>query len=288
MHYDGTIIRPPSEADSILLEVTTGCSHNKCTFCGVYKDERFRIKSMDVILEDVAWAARHFPHARRMFLCGGDALVMPQAKLLEILEAVRAELPRVIRVGVYGNAKAIGLKTDEQLRELREAGIGIVYMGLESGDDVTLAAVRKHGDSEAMVRAGRRVVEAGIRLSVTILLGLAGEERSLEHARATGRALTRMAPDYVGALMLIPTPNTSLYEAWERGEFRMPDTMGLLRELREVLSNTDMHGLFMSNHASNYLPLKVRMPSGKEEALRTIDEALAGERALRPEFYRAF
>ncbi|WP_461210669.1 radical SAM protein [Desulfocurvus sp. DL9XJH121] len=289
MHYDGTIIRPPSEADSILLEVTTGCSHNKCTFCGVFKNERFRIKPMDVIREDVHWAARNMPRARRMFLCGGDALVMPQARLLEILALVREVLPRVVRVGVYGNAKSIGMKSDAELAELAGAGLGIVYMGLESGDDATLAEVRKHGTSEAIVRAGRRVREAGMRLSVTVLLGLAGEERSLEHARSTGRALTAMAPDYVGALTLMPMPGTSLHEDWESGAFRLPGALGMLAELREMLAATDMDGgLFMANHASNYLPLKVRMPGGKAEALASIDKALAGERALKPEGFRGF
>jgi len=287
MQYEGTIIRPPNEGQSILLQVAVGCSHNKCTFCGAYKGERFRIKDAARVSADIAWAARHLQDQRRLFLCGGDALVLPQARLLDILAEVRRELPWVTRVGAYGSAKAVKLKTDAELAELAAAGLGIVYMGLESGDDATLARVRKHGDSAAIIREGLRVRGAGLKLSVTVLLGLAGTERSAEHARATGRALTAMDPQHVGALTLMLMENTPLFEDWRRGEFELPDARGMLAELRLMLEHTDLsRGLFLANHASNYLPLKVRLPQGKAEALERIDRALAGEVALKGEHLR--
>ena len=284
MHHQGVIIRPPNEGDSILLQVSTGCSHNKCTFCGAFKGERFGFKDMETVRRDVAWAARNMPGHRRLFLCGGDSLVMPQKRLLDILALVRRELPRVTRVGAYANAKAVAMKSDAQLCALREAGLGIAYMGLESGDDATLAAIRKHGDADAIVQAGRRVRAAGMRLNVTVLLGIAGRKRSLEHARATASALSRMQPDFVGALTLMLMENTPLYHDWRRGDFTLPDARGMLLELRELLAHTDLErALFLSNHASNYLPLKVRLPGGKAQALTDIDSALAGDLPLRPE-----
>ena len=284
MHHQGVIIRPPNEGDSILLQVSTGCSHNNCTFCGAFKGERFGFKDMETVRKDVRWAARNMPGHRRLFLCGGDSLVMPRDRLLDILALVRSELPRVTRVGAYGNAKAVAMKTDDQMRELREAGLAVIYMGLESGDDATLAAIRKHGDADAIVQAGRRVRAAGMRLNTTVLLGIAGRGRSLEHARATGRALSRMQPDFVGALTLMLMENTPLYQDWRHGDFQLPDARDMLLELREMLAHTNLdRAIFLSNHASNYLPLKVRLPGGKAQALADIDAALAGDIPLRPE-----
>lgn len=288
MHYEGTIIRPPSEGGSILLQVAAGCSHNECTFCGAYKGERFRLIDMDTVRQDIAYAARHFTRQRRVFLCGGDALVLPMDRLLAILRDIRDQLPWVTRVGAYGNAKAVGMKSDADLTALREAGLGIVYMGLESGDDATLAAICKHGDSESIIEQGRRVKRAGLQLSATVLLGIAGRERSLEHARATGRVLTRIQPDHVGALTLMIMENTPLFKQAQSGEFELPDARGMLMELRAMLAATELRrGLFLCNHGSNYLPLKIRMPSGKQAALDKIDAALAGEVPLKAEHLRA-
>jgi radical SAM superfamily enzyme YgiQ (UPF0313 family) len=206
MHYEGHIIRPPSEADSILLQVTVGCSHNKCTFCGAYKGERFKIKSDDIILEDIAYAARHMRRQNRLFLCDGDALIIPQKRLVPILKEIRRQLPWVNRVGVYANSKGIRMKTPEELKELRDLGLGIAYMGLETGDDETLKAVNKGAAAQTMIEMGQKIRAAGIKLSITVLLGIAGRERSQIHAEATGRVLSAIDPEYVGALsiMLIP------------------------------------------------------------------------------------
>jgi radical SAM superfamily enzyme YgiQ (UPF0313 family) len=288
MHYEGNMIRPPSEADSILLQVTVGCSHNKCTFCGAYKGERFKIKPDEVIMEDIAFAARYARRQRRVFLCDGDALIVPQKRLVKILAAIREQLPRVERVGVYANTKGLAMKSDAELAELVSLGLGIAYMGLESGDDETLAAVRKGADSRRMIDMGRKARAAGLKLSLTVLLGLAGIERSTIHAEATGRVLTAIDPEYVGALSLMLIPGTPLHEDYRAGRFRLPDPMGMLAELRAMIAHTTLtDGLFHANHASNYLPIRARLPEDKERTLALIDAALAGRVALKPEFMRA-
>ena len=288
MHYEGNIIRPPSEADSILLQVTVGCSHNKCTFCGAYKGERFKIKPDEVIMEDIAFAARYARRQRRVFLCDGDALIVPQKRLVKILAAIREQLPWVERVGVYANTKGLAMKSDAELAELVSLGLGIAYMGLESGDDETLAAVRKGADSQRMIDMGRKARAAGLKLSLTVLLGLAGVERSAVHAEATGRVLTAIDPEFVGALSLMLIPGTPLYNDYRAGRFRLPDPMGMLAELRTMIAHTDLTGgLFHANHASNYLPIRAKLPEDKARTLALIDAALAGRVALKPEFLRA-
>jgi radical SAM superfamily enzyme YgiQ (UPF0313 family) len=288
MHYDGLIIRPPSEADSILLQVTVGCSHNKCTFCAAYKDKRFTIKPDEIILEDLAYAARHYQWMKRVFLCDGDALVIPQERLLRILREIRKTLPWVERVGTYANAKSLGAKSLEQLRELKANGLQIAYMGLESGDDETLKAVRKKGDAATMIREGRKCREAGIMLSITVLLGLAGPQRSQVHAKATGEVLSQIDPEYVGALSLMVCPGTPMYDDFIAGRFKLIEPKEMLAELGTMIAYTDLsNGLFHANHASNYLPIRAKLPEEKEATLELIQKALAGEVALRPEWMRA-
>ncbi|MBW1862516.1 MAG: B12-binding domain-containing radical SAM protein, partial [Deltaproteobacteria bacterium] len=208
MHYEGTCIRPPSEAYSILLQVTVGCSHNKCTFCGTYKDKRFRIKDDKIILSDILFASRHMGRQDRVFLMDGDALIIPEKRLMWILDRIKEHLPWVRRVGAYANSKSIKMKSLEELIELRENGLKILYLGVESGDDETLKKMRKGTSAQNLITMGKKVREAGIKLSVTVLLGIAGSERTLEHARATGRLLSAMDPNYVGALTVMLIPGT--------------------------------------------------------------------------------
>lgn len=287
MHYEGMIIRPPSEADSILLQVTLGCSHNKCTFCGTYKEKRFTIKNDSIINADIDYAAQNLRFFRRVFLIDGDALIIPQARLIRILTRIREKMPWIQRVGVYGNAKGILRKTEAELVALRELGLSIVYFGLESGDARTLAEVKKGHTPEKMIEAGRRVRTAGMKLSVMVILGLAGRERSLDHARATGEALSAIDPNYVGVLTLMVPPHTELAAKVRAGEFELQTPDEMLRELREILFHTEMtRGLFFANHASNYLPLRVKMPADKQKALESIDRALSGEIRLKPEWLR--
>lgn len=288
MHYEGTCIRPPSEAYSILLQVTVGCSHNKCTFCGTYKDKRFRIKDDRIILSDILFASKYMKRQDRVFLMDGDALIIPQRRLMWILDRIREHLPWVKRVGAYANAKSIKMKSLDELIQVRENGLGILYLGVESGDEEILKEVHKGTSAEGLIKMGRKVKDAGIKLSVTVLLGIAGRQRSLRHAKATGELLSAMDPNYVGALTVMLIPGTPLHEDYLSGRFKLPTERELLQELREMIASTDLtRGLFFSNHASNYLPVRARLPKGKQEALDQIDAALRGEIDLRPEWMRA-
>ena len=288
MHYEGMIIRPPSEANSILLQATVGCSRNKCTFCGTYRGERFRIKSDDVIMADIAFAAKHCKRQRRVFICDGDALIIPQKRLLRILQAIEQQLPWVTRVGVYANAKSIKMKTDEELLQLQRHGLGIAYMGVETGDDKTLKDIKKGATAEEMIRMGKKIRSAGIKLSITVLLGIAGRSRSQIHARETGRVLSAIDPEYVGALSLMLIPETPLCNDYEAGDFTLIEPNEMLAELKTMIEHSHLsRGLFHANHASNYLPIKARMPKDKAATLELIENALSGKINLKPEYLRA-
>ncbi len=288
MHYEGTIIRPPSEANSILLQVTVGCSRNKCTFCGTYAGERFRIKPDSIIMQDIAFAAQYCKRQRRMFLCDGDALIVPQKRLLKILLEIKSQLPWVTRVGAYANAKSLKMKSIDELNTLRESGLGILYMGLETGDDVTLKNINKGAASETMISMGKKARKAGFKLSITVLLGIAGRKRSQIHARETGRVLSAIDPEYVGALSLMLIPGTPLFDDHNAGKFDLIDPPELLAELRTMIASTNLtRGLFHANHASNYLPIRARLPRDKDATLHLIDQALAGKVGLKPEYLRA-
>ena len=288
MHYEGMIIRPPSEADSILLQVTLGCSHNKCTFCGTYRGKRFNIKKDEIIFEDIEFAHQYCRRQNRVFLCDGDALIIPQRRLTKILKRIRERLPWVERVGLYANTKSIKMKTDEELEELRDLGVGIAYMGLETGDDKLLKEIRKGADSAKMIAMGKKIKKAGIKLSITVLMGLGQRERSAAHARETGRVLTAIDPDYVGALTLMLIPGTELHDQYENGDFILPNPEEMLAETGMLISSTHLsNGYFHANHPSNYLPIRARLPQEKEKTLELISQALDGKIALRPESMRA-
>jgi len=288
MHYEGMVIRPPSEANSILLQVTLGCSHNKCTFCGTYRGKRFNIKEDDVIFEDIEFAGKHCRRQNRLFLCDGDALVIPMRRLVPILERIRDRLPWVERVGVYANTKSIKMKTNEELAQLRKLGLKIAYMGLESGDNKVLEAIRKGADADKMITMGKKLKKAGIKVSVTVLLGLGGRKGSLDHARETGRVLTAMDPDFVGALSLMLIPGTELHDQYEKGEFQLPGPEEMLTELGAMIAATNLtDGLFHANHASNYVPIRAHLPQDKEKTLELISQALDGKIPLKPEYMRA-
>ncbi|UCH09015.1 MAG: radical SAM protein [Deltaproteobacteria bacterium] len=289
MHYEGNCIRPPPEAYSILLQVTVGCSHNRCTFCGTYKDERFRIKDDDIILSDILFASKHMKRQDQVFLMDGDALIIPQKRLMWILKSIQEHLPWVRRVGAYANTKSISMKSPRELSELRENGLGMLYLGVETGDDEVRKKINKGSSAQHCLEMGKRVKNAGIKLTVTVLLGIAGKEKSLAHARATGELISAIDPDFASALTVILIPGTPLWEEYERGDFELPDERGLLIEMREMIAYTNLScGIFSSNHASNYLPVRVRLPEGKQEVLDMIDAAVRGEIGLRPEWMRAF
>jgi len=239
-------------------------------------------------MEDIDFAANYCKRQRRLFLCDGDAMIIPQKRLLKILIEIEKKLPWVTRVGTYANAKSLKMKTIDELKELRSHGLSIAYMGLETGDDVTLKNINKGVTSKEAIQMGKKAREAGIKLSITVLLGIAGRQRSQIHAEETGKALSAIDPQYVGALSLMLIPSTPLYEDYRSGRFSLIEPDEMLKELRTIIANTNLsQGLFHANHASNYLPIKARLPKDKEKTLKLIDSAIAGEVRLKPEFLRA-
>jgi len=288
MDYEGFIIRPPSEAYSLLLQVTVGCSHNKCTFCGTYRQKKFRIKSLEQIKKDLREAS-HYENMEKVFLCDGDALIIPQTRLDEILKLINDNLQNIKRIGTYANAKSILRKSVDELKKLRDLGLKIIYLGVETGNVELLQKIKKGVTYEQMVEAARRVKEAGIILSVTVLLGLGGIEKSIEHAIDTAKILTDMDPDYVGALTLMLVPETELYEDYLAGRFVLPDKFGFIRELYLMIANSNFTNCyFTSNHASNYLPVKAYLPREKEKILKMISSVIEAKdlSQIRPEYLR--
>jgi radical SAM superfamily enzyme YgiQ (UPF0313 family) len=290
MKYEGMIFRPPSEADSLILQVTVGCSYNRCTFCGAYQGKTFRVKSLEEVKEDVDEATSYRSRIQRVFLADGNALTIPQKELVRILDYLKMKLNGVERVGVYANSKDILQKDISELKELRGLGLHIIYLGVESGNREVLRRIKKNATVDQLIRAGRRVKESGILLSVTVLLGIGGIQLSQAHAEDTGKVLSEMDPDYVGALSLMVIPGTPIEKEIETGRLVLPNPFGLIQELETMIENCQFtRCFFASNHASNYLPLRIRMPEEKEDALRRIREVLRRRdpALLRPEYLRA-
>ena len=290
MHYHGTVIRPPSEARSYILQVTYGCSHNRCTFYGTYLDKPFRVRPVDEVFEDIELAGRRMPGTRRVFLADGNALVLSTWRLVAILEALDAAFPHLERVGTYANARDVLSKHAADLGLLRRKRLGMVYLGLESGSDEVLGRVRKGATAAEMVEAVRRAGAAGLRTSVIGILGLGGMALSAPHAEATGRAVSAMDPDYFSMLTLMLVPGTELHRQWQAGAFELMEPEAMLAELRRVIEHLEglSQCVFRTNHASNYLPLAGTLPQDRARLLATLDEALArGRPALRAEAWRA-
>ncbi|MHC4599043.1 MAG: radical SAM protein [Planctomycetota bacterium] len=280
--------RPPSEAGSYLIQVTYGCSHNRCTFCASYLDKPFRIRPEKEVMEDIAMAAQTLgPGVRRVFLCDGNALILKTDRLVRILDALGRAFPDLQRVGAYANARDIQKKSPEELKILREKKLGILYLGLESGSDEILTDIHKGATAEEMTRAVRYAEENGLKTSVILILGIGGRAKSREHAEASARVANAMNPRYLSCLMLMLVPGTPLHQMHRRGEFETLSPKELLLELRILVQGLDLEGtVFRANHASNYLPLGGRFPKDKESILAQIDDALGGEVDLRPEYLR--
>ena len=291
MHYDGRIIRPPSEAGSLILQLTVGCAHNGCTFCPAYKDKRFRVRSPQEFHAHVRAVAGQgrAERVRRVFLCDGDPLCVPAERLADELQHLQLTFPGLKRVGIYARADNVLSTSAADLARLRRLRLGIIYLGLESGDPVTLERLHKGLSPQQMIDAAARIRAAGIKLNVSVLLGAGGTARSAEHARETMRVLNAMQPNHIGALTLMVVPGTPLHAQLEAGSFQLPDKFGLIRELRDMLALSELHhSLFFSNHASNYLPLELRLPRDRDAALAALDRVLAGhdEHDLRDEWQR--
>ena len=291
MYRERMVIRPPSEAGSLLLPVTIGCSHNKCTFCCTYIGVKFRIRPVDDIKRDIDQVAQNYNWSvRRVFLEEGDALICPQRRLVEVLEYLNKKFPYLERVGTYASPQSALIKSVDQLKELNRLGLKIAYLGVETGDEELLKKVKKGATYAQLVEAGRKLKEGGITLSVTVLLGLGGVEGSREHALKTGRVLSDIDPDFAGALTLMLVPGTPLHKDWKEGRFSLISPFQSLEELKLMIENSSFTNCFFTaNHASNYLPLKVRLPGQKAEVIEMIDKVLAKKdmSLLRPEFTRA-
>ena len=273
--FDTPVFRPPSEARSFILRVTRGCAHNKCTYCNMYRGVPFQILKDEEISRQIALAAPYGKDkVRRVFLADGDALVLPTAKLLKILQALRDTFPKLQRVSSYAAPKDILRKSEEELRQLKEAGLQLLYYGMETGDDITLKAVNKGVNGEEAIEAGRRVTASGMKLSIMVILGLAGKEGSKRHALETAKAINIMKPTMWSALCLMLYRGSELLDQFERGEFNPLSPAECMEELYTIMENVnlpeDKHCLFRSNHISNYIPLAGTLPKDKNRLLAEI------------------
>jgi radical SAM superfamily enzyme YgiQ (UPF0313 family) len=288
VRYEGQLYRPPSEADAYILQATIGCSWNACVYCDMYRDKRFRVRALDESLADLALAAARFgPRVRKLFVADGDALVLPVDHWLALLDASKLGFPRLERVSCYAMARNILAKTPEELLRLREAGLRRLYIGPESGDDVTLKRIAKGSTFDEHAEAARRAHEAGMEVSVIVMLGVGGLTRSDEHAAGTARLITAMDPEYLGALTTTVIPGTPLESLAKRDRFTLPGMEQMFGELRTIVDQArPTNTVFRTNHASNYLPLAGVLPLDRERIVATIDAALDGRVPLRPEWQR--
>ena len=288
MRYFGSVYRPPSEARSLIVQVTYGCSHNTCAFCSMYKAKKFTLRPMEEILEDFRLARQAYSKVGRIFLADGDALIRPAADLERILEVIAELFPECERVTCYASPSSIHKRTPEELKRLRERNLTMVYMGLESGCDEVLKRMRKGHTAADIVAAGQKINAAGIDLSVTAISGLGGGELWREHAMDTAAALSAMEPAYIGLLTLMVEPGTPLYDWVEKGQFQLLDSHQVLEETALLVAQLDCEGaVFRMNHASNYLTLKGTLNEDKQALLKRIHSAMSGRTDLRPEYFRA-
>lgn len=277
--YDTPVFRPPSEAESFILRVTRGCAHNSCTYCNMYRGVKFEKLSDDQIMRQIAMAySTDAEGVRRVFLADGDALVLPTERLLNILSVLKKYFPNLERVSSYAAPRDILAKSVEELTELRRAGLALLYYGMESGDAQTLKDIRKGVNDKQSIEAGKRVIAAGMKLSIMIILGIAGKEGSTRHALATAHAINEIKPTMLSALSLMLYRGSELKEQFERGEFHPLTPAQLMEELKLIMEHVDLpeseHMIFRSNHVSNYIRLAATLPRDKEQLLKDIDKSI--------------
>lgn len=274
MRYEGLVYRPPSEARSLIVQVTIGCAHNKCTFCTMYKDKQFRVRKKEEVLEDFQMAYDTYgDRIRRIFLADGDALIVRTPDLLDILNFIREKFPSTERVTSYGTPGDILRKSEEELKSLARAGLDMVYMGAESGDAVTLERINKGVTREEIIEAGQKLRRCGIRSSITLISGLGGRERKREHAVESAKLISAIKPDYVGFLTLMLDESTEIYRQIQAGEMELLTPEEVVEEMRLFLTNVDSQGtVFRANHASNYVILKGNLNEDIKEMLQRLDE----------------
>jgi len=290
MRYEGSVYRPPSEAYSLIVQVTIGCSHNSCTFCPMYLDKKFRMRPFEDVFRDLQAARRENPRVERIFFADGDALCLVTDKLLPLLGAVKAIFPECTRIGIYGRADNILRKTDEELKQLKEAGLGIIYLGAESGSAEVLKRVHKSETPEDMIEAVHRAEHAGIPVSVTFISGLGGRELMEEHAVETGKMIGAMGVSYVGLLTLMLAPGSPLDVDVQSGKFEQLTMDEVMKELELILNNANCEKdcVIRSNHASNRLVLKGTLPQDADKLLNQVHRAMHDEKMLRPDKFRGF
>jgi radical SAM superfamily enzyme YgiQ (UPF0313 family) len=289
LQYEGDIYRPPSEANSLILQATIGCSHNRCTFCASFIRKKFRERSLEEISRDITIASSLLPYTRRIFLADGNALTIPTPKLLQILRQLDDAFPSLERVSVYGNTQDLLNKSVTELNELGSNKLGMIYLGLESGSAAILEAVKKGVTPEQMIEGTARAKAAGIPLSITVINGLAGVEGMVEHARATASLLNEIDPAYLGLLSLMVVPGTIMHRQLRNGLFTMLNPWQLLDEIKMMVEGLNLTNcVFRANHASNYLPLKATLSRDKEKLLKTLDQIIAkrSPSSLKSEFMR--
>lgn len=288
MRYEGTVYRPPSEAGSLIIQFTIGCARNTCTFCNMYKDKTFRIRPLEEVEEDLEMARKFYNRikVRRIFLADGDALIVKTEDMLRILKKCHEYFPEAERISVYGAPKDILHKTPEELRRLREAGLDMVYMGLESGADEVLTAVKKGVTADEMIEAGKKAREAGMVLSMTVISGLGGKKLWREHALGSARVISAIKPEYVGFLTLMVEPGTEMYDQLARGEIELLEPQEVLDETELFIRNVDAEGtVFRSNHASNYIALGGTLNAERDKILAQIETSRKRSK-FRPDIFR--
>lgn len=290
IQYQGSVYRPPSEADSLILQATLGCSWNRCTFCGMYRDKKFRVRKLEELQKEIAWYDSQFGSPRKVFLADGDALMAKASYLEDLLVELKQTWPELRRVSCYASPQSLDVRTVEEMARLQELGLVQYYLGIESGDDQVLEDLDKGVDGEEMARFANKAHEAGVRLSTMILLGAGGRARSREHALASAKVVNAIQPRFVSTLVMTPVENTPLFEADERGEVEHLSPIELAAELRTFLDALDLRAtVFRSNHASNYLALAGTLPKDQAALVAGLDEILADpEHApFRPDWLRA-
>ena len=286
--YIGAVYRPPSEASSLIIQSTIGCSQNHCTFCTMYKEKNFALKPVAQVIDQIDECMKHYGgYYKRIFLADGDALIRPVCEQLEILEHIRKHYPQIGRVSSYGSPRSALNHSIEDLRLLKQAGLKLIYLGLESGCDEVLSDVKKGVSAQEIVDASSRLHEAGFELSVTAIIGLGGKRRSMEHGKRTGEILSKIKPEYIGLLTLMVPEDSLLLDSIRAGDFQLLSSEEILLETKEILSNIDSEGsVFRSNHASNYLDLRGTLNQDTPRLLQMIDDALLGKRKLKEEIFR--
>jgi len=270
-----TLFRPPAEANSLIIRVADGCPWNKCTFCGMYKKVTYRLYSLEEIKRSIAEAYTLDPNARRIFLADGDIMALSLDKLENILQILNSTFSRLARVNVYANGNSILNKSDEQLISLKKLKLNTLYMGLESGDELTLKDVKKRETAREMVEAAQQAQSSGLRMSVMILIGLGGQQNTSRHAVATSEMLNDMQPRLLSALRVIPISGTEFYEGEQTGSFVQLTEFQAVEELREIIAGLNLENcVFRANHSSNILPMEGRFPKDKDRLLYELDHLL--------------